>query len=304
MSAVEEISEALGFAPQHIYALVATAESQYFTISIPKNGDTESFRQLDIPTSALKGVQKQILKAVLRDVEVHKSAYAYVRSRDIVSAARRLCGNYSLLKIDIADFFPSITSRRIFGVFKSIGYSDSISYILTTLCTYKGSIPQGAPTSPALSNIIFRKLDARLEKLAQSWDLEYTRYSDDMFFCHDRNFNHPKFLELVVGQIESSGFLINAAKTRFYPRGAPRKTLGLLTHGSSPALPGPVRRKIRVAFHKGSRNIGWGQENIEFLRGTLEWYKCVYGRDSRYFEYKAVVDTIERVKLHISYQSV
>lgn len=286
MPGLLEISKALGFAPQHIYSVVATRDSQYVAAHIPKRSSPTDFRIINIPSSGLKGIQRQIARVYLAPVRVDEAAFAYVKRRGVVEAAKRLNGGKALLRIDLKDFFPSITEGRVFGMFRSLGLDTASASILTNLCTFEGHLPQGAPTSPAISNIVVRRIDQLLRAEALKWELDYTRYCDDMFFSHEKNFNHPDFLSLSKRIIEDGGFTINEDKTRYYPRGVPRKTLGLLTHGEKLALPGPVRRKMRSEFHRGSRNIGWGQENLSRLRGQLEWYKAVYGKNPTYFEYK------------------
>lgn len=303
MPGLLEVSAALGFAPQHLFAVVATRDLQYVEALIPKRRQGAGFRTINIPTSGLKGIQRQIGRVYLAREKVSDSAFAYVKRRGVVQAARRLCGGKALLKIDLENFFPSISEGRVFGMFRGLGLDTAAANVLTELCTLGGHLPQGAPTSPSISNIVLRSLDEMLIKEAGKWELQYTRYCDDIFFSHDRNFNHPAFLAHCRDIIEDAGFAVNDVKTRYHPRGIPRKTLGLLTHGEQPALPGPVRRQMRVAFHKAARNIGWGQESLSRLRGQLEWHKAVYGKDSRYREYKLVLETLNKIKLHVSYQS-
>lgn len=300
---LEKISSELGLAPQHIYSLVAVSEQSYVDAEIPKaSGD--GTRSIKIPSRALKGVQRLILREYLQRVNVHKCAHAYVQGKGVVAAARKMCGPKAVLKIDIADFFPTISFARVLGLFRSLGFDDDAAFILARLTTLQNELPQGAPTSPTISNIIFFSVDLCLERLSNTWEMDYVRYSDDLFFVNSRNFNHPDFTTKAASILEEGGFSMNTAKTRFYPKGLPRKTLGILTHGENPAIPGPERRKMRSAFHKGSRNIAWGQENASRLRGMLEWYKLIYGKNETYFHYASVLDTITRLKLHISYQSV
>ncbi len=301
---LDGISSFLGFAPQHIFYVVATSDDQYRSIKIPKNSDPATFRDIDIPTIELKGIQREILKKILSKWNVHDNVFSYVKNRSVVDAAREICGNKSVLKIDIKDFFPSISSKRVFGLFRSMGFSNRISYILTKLTTYKGKLAQGAPTSPTISNLILRNMDNELSRLAMSWEMKYIRYSDDIFFINDRNFNHPKFVEIVLIILNRNGFEINPIKTRFYPRGVPRKTLGLLTHGDKPAIPGPLRRRMRNDFYKGARQIKWSQDNFMHLKGMAEWHRLVYGNDDKYKEYQTILDTIKRVKFHVTYQSI
>ncbi|SHF82626.1 Reverse transcriptase (RNA-dependent DNA polymerase) [Litoreibacter ascidiaceicola] len=300
---LETLSGFLGFAPQHIYYLVESPESYYTTISIPKKSDPMKVRQIDIPFSELKGVQRAINKKILSELPMSDNVHSYVQGRSILTATKLLCPGRAILKVDIADFFPTITYRRVFGLFRRLGYNDAAAFILSRLCTKDDKLSQGAPTSPAISNAIMAGLDKRMERLAETWELKYLRYSDDMFFHKERNFNHTRLADVASSVVESSGFIINSSKTKYHPKGLPRITLGLLTHGPEPRIPGPQRKKYRAAFFRASRNINWAYERQAQLKGMLEWYKCVQGRSDEYIQYQAIFENIERLKIHDSYRS-
>lgn len=293
----------LGFAPQHLYYLVEDPAKFYLSIQVPKHSDPSAVRELDIPNTELKGVQRAINRKILSKVPLSDSVHSYVKGKSILTATRELCPGRAVLKLDIQDFFPSISFKRVFGLFRSLGFNEKAAFILSRLTTMNDRLAQGAPTSPSLSNIIFRELDMRLAKLSVAWELEYLRYSDDLFFHKERNFNHPRLAEIACGIIERSGFQPNPEKTKYHPKGKPRITLGLLTHGDEPRIPGRQRRLYRTLFFKASRNIHWAHANREHLRGLLEWHKCVNGRDDTYGQYRAILDNVERLKLHDSYKS-
>lgn len=297
------IAKFLGFAPQHIFYLVENTKKCYVSIEIPKNSDPTKFRKLDIPISELKGVQRAINRKILYEFPVDDCVYSYVTTRSILTAAKQFCPGRAVLKVDIEDFFPSITFGRVFGLFESMGFCTAASFILARLTTFDGRLAQGAPTSPSISNLIMRGIDLRLKKLATTWELRYLRYSDDMFFHKEKNFNHPKLTKYVSEIIKKGGFSANEYKTRYHPKGLPRTTLGLLTHGEQPKIPGTQRRVYRSMFFKASRNIHWAHENREKLRGIIEWYKCVYGRDDTYLQYRAILDNEARLRIHDSYKS-
>jgi len=293
----------LGFAPQHIYYLVDEPERCYTRIQVPKNSDPTAMRNLDIPISELMGVQRAINRKILSEFGLSKHVHSYVPSKSILTAARELCPGRAVLKIDVQDFFPTISFVRVLGLFRSLGFSDASSYILSRLTTYGNSLAQGAPTSPAISNLIMRGIDKRLVRLSETWELNYLRYSDDLFFHKDKNFNHPKFAGYVFKILADGGFSANLGKTTFHPRGLPRITLGLLTHGDKPRIPGPQRRLYRSLFFKASRNIHWAHENRDRLRGMVEWYKCVHGRDDTYTQYRTILDNEVKLRIHDTYQS-
>ncbi|WP_187431753.1 hypothetical protein ROLI_025500 [Roseobacter fucihabitans] len=300
---LQDISSFLGFAPQHIFYLVEDPDKFYTTIRIPKNSDPLTYRTLDIPYSELKGVQRVINRKILQKLPLNDCAFSYVSGKSIYAAAHEFCGGKAVLKMDIADFFPSITGQRVLGLFKSLGFNQSISYILSQLCLRNNCIAQGAPTSPAVSNLIMRRFDRQMEKLAASWEMSYLRYSDDVFLYKNKNFNHPKLAFYVTRIIEQNGFAVNQSKTRFHPRGQPRITLGLLTHGDKPSIPGPARRQYRAAFHRASRDFEWAYHNEARLKGILEWYKSVHGKDDAYNHYSSIHKNINTLKIHTSYRS-
>lgn len=175
------------------------------------------------------------------------SAHGFVSGRSIVTNAMQHVGTKALLKCDIKSFFPSIKIARIVAIFESFGYSSTVSLILAKLCTLGGCLPQGAATSPALSNIVVRRMDMRLRLLSEQCNLKYSRYADDMAFSGDKiSVGFYKVVEKIVKQ---EGFRLNQRKTRLI-RGKGRKIIaGVSVGGSSPMLPKNMKRKIRREVH-------------------------------------------------------
>lgn len=291
----------LGFAPQNLFYLVKLRDSLYIDINIPKRGSPGTYRNISIPNNELKGVQRAILRLILEQEKPTHYAFAYVQGRSVVTAAKKICGRQSVLKMDIKDFFPSINLYRVYGLFRSMSFSKKVAYVLARLCTYQDCLCQGAPTSPYLSNLICRHLDKSLSELANTWGLKYLRYSDDIFFYGPQDFRHKVFAQYAIKAIGNCGFSVNARKTRYCAVGTPRFTLGLATHGKQPSLPRKVKRSYRAAFFRASRDLKWARENVNQLSGMAEWYKSVHGYDEIYREYRKILDNVKRVKLHDHY---
>lgn len=291
----------LGFAPQNIFYLVKLRDSLYVRAELPKRSPGGGVRIIHIPKPELKGVQRAILKKYLERVPTSPYAYAYVKDRSVVSAAAKLAGHKAVLRVDLKDFFPSITQARVLGLFKSLGFGAKAAWILSNLTTREGFLAQGAPTSPAISNLIARSLDNELAKLAASWDLNYIRYSDDLFFHGPTNFGFKSMLPYISEVCRDNSFRINEGKTRYFPKGMPRCTLGLMTHSSRPKIPREARHRMRAAFFKASHDLRWGEKSLSRLSGLLEWYKSVYGQDETYKEYKKIIANITGIKLHDAY---
>ena len=168
----------IGVSPALLRAVVAEPKYFYREFTIPKRrGGT---RQIHAPYAAVATVQAWISESILSRIDVSDRAHGFVRLRSPVTNALEHLGARCILRIDIKDFFPTVNLPRVIAIFQSIGYNHEASYALARACTLDNKLPQGASTSPQLANLVARRLDARLEALAKSLDLVYTRYADDL----------------------------------------------------------------------------------------------------------------------------
>jgi RNA-directed DNA polymerase len=151
-----------------------------------------------------------------------------------------------VLSLDIKDFFPSIKSHRVYGFFKKIGYAKPVSVMLTELCTLNGSLPQGAPTSPCLSNLLSFHLDKRLAGFAIRNNIRYTRYADDLTFSGD--FEPGSVIRLVRKILNDDGLALNDDKTRLMQRHNRQEVTGIVVNDKMQA-PRLTRRKLRQAIY-------------------------------------------------------
>jgi RNA-directed DNA polymerase len=247
----------------------------YRTFSIKKR--TGGQRTIHAPHPVLKIVQSWIARNILADANIHEAAKAYKTGESIVDNASPHCEAEWLLKLDICDFFHNCSERQVYYVFKSMNYSSLLSLELARLCTkvddkrplrrwnntnkqYKieeyssfrvGSLPQGAPTSPALSNLIFEALDEILFMLSLKYSGCYTRYADDLTFSFN-NSTRAKVLDFkrqVSDELKKFGFEINKKKTRVIPPGARKIVTGLNVNGSQPSLTRELRDKIKADLY-------------------------------------------------------
>ncbi len=290
-----ELSAALGVAPQRVYVLASRAPHRYVDIQIPKKRD--GFRVISIPIAELKGVQRLVVRRLWPRLPISQIAHGYAQGRSIVTSAKKHLGPTSVLRLDLSDFFPSITDRRVFGYFRKRGASKSVSSILARLCTHRGLLPQGAPTSPGLTNAICYALDEELLRLARSWSLAVTRYSDDIVFS-GRQFNWKRFELLAEGVVTRHGFRLNRTKTRYMSPDQSQRVLGLLVDSSRLRMTREMRRTLRAAFHKAGNNFLWGMRQYQQLRGYAEFYKIVYGADAQYRQFRRTLRAIRRVRTH------
>ena len=160
---------------------------QYRDFTIPKrSGGT---RRILAPEDDLKELQRRILRRLLNRLRAHPAAMGFERNRSIVTNARAHVGRAAVLRMDLVDFFPSTSARRVGKYFRRIGWNRQAARLLVRLCCHEKGLPQGAPTSPRLSNLVNYRLDARLAGMARTFGAAYTRYADDITisFSDDRD---------------------------------------------------------------------------------------------------------------------
>ncbi len=205
------------------FYLFAGTANYYSSLNIPKKSG--GYRNIDIPSRRLKGIQHWILKNILCNVSLHEKCMGFTDGKSIVDNARLHVNKECVLNLDIKDFFPSISERRVFFIFLGLGYSKRISYYLSKLVTKDGFLPQGSPASPMISNIVGSKLDKRLNNLAKTFYADYSRYADDITFSGSKGI--VNIIPIVKRIIAEEGFVVNDKKTRYYMNYQRQEVTGL-----------------------------------------------------------------------------
>ncbi|MCM8528129.1 MAG: retron St85 family RNA-directed DNA polymerase [Lentisphaeraceae bacterium] len=223
---------------------------------IPKK--TGGKRMLHVPSRSLKKVQKKILNNLLYKEKLHPCSYAYRKGKSIVDNAKVHCGKAVIIKMDIRDFFPSVKAEKVNLLFLKLGWDQEASDKLTELCTWENGLPQGAPTSPALSNIILYKLDKNLFSMAQGLGASYTRYADDLTFSliEDDPAKVRSIIKLTQLAVEKEGFRINFKKGKInvLRNHQHQKICGVTVNSAKPTLSRKERRKLRAVKHHLENN--------------------------------------------------
>lgn len=236
----------LGRTNGYLASVVNSPKNHYRTFTIPKKSG--GIRKIEAPYPALKECQSWIYVNILSKVKLHRDVHGFRPRRSIITNATRHIGCKELLNVDIKDFFPSISIRRVIKVFVDLGYSGHVSFFLASICCVNNRLSQGAPTSPVLSNIVAKGLDVRLSRLASSNKLSYSRYADDISFSGDRV---PHWIiDPVTKIISDCGFVLNEAKTRLANKKANRRIVtGIDVKEDGLSLPRPYRRSLRQDLH-------------------------------------------------------
>ncbi len=255
----------------------------YSTKEIPKKKGAK--RLLLIPKARLMDAQYWILESILEKVEPHEAAHGFRAGRSILTHAASHEGKRVVVCCDLKDFFPSIRAPRVRGLFEKLGYSREVARALAFLCTTrlprgrKRILPQGAPTSPAISNLVARNLDRRCSALAKRMGFVYTRYADDCTFSGDRNL--VTALTKYVGKIiKDERFFLNHEKLRVMRKSVRQKVTGIVVnHGFS--VPREERRRLRAILHNAAKsglaaqNRGNRVNYVEHMRGKIAFVKMV-----------------------------
>lgn len=277
--------------------------SHYVSFEIPKK--TGGTRQISAPMPRLKRAQYWVLDNILEHLEPHEAAHGFRKGRSIITNAMPHVGQDLVINMDLRDFFPSITYPRVKGLFVKMGYSEAEAAIFALLCTeaprekieIDGTTwhvaqgprraPQGAPTSPAIANLITRLLDRRLSGLASSFGLTYTRYADDLTFSGPRpeGKRTGAFLHAVRDIVAEEGFEVHPDKTRLMRRGSRQEVTGLVVNDKV-AVSREERRRFRAWLHnaqKGGqplRPFRPGGDPVESGRGFASYLHMVGGPEA------------------------
>lgn len=183
----------------------------YKMFFIPKKNG--GFRKIEAPVQNLLNCQRWIKKNILESFQVSKYAKGFKKGSSIIENAKPHVNQEVVINLDLENFFGSITYNQVFRFFIYVGYTKEVAHLLTKLCTNKLDVlPQGAPTSPTLSNILCLKLDKRLSCLAKSFEANYTRYADDITFSGQKKI--LKMIPLIKRIIKEENFTINYKKFR------------------------------------------------------------------------------------------
>lgn len=239
-------------------------------------------RLIASPAPALKNVQTWLHLHLTRNLWTHPSCHGFVKGKSIITNALPHVGSEIVLKLDIAEFFPSVKRDRVYRIFRRIGYSPALSDLLAGLTTLRDSLPQGAPTSPDLANFAAYGLDARLASLAETAGLSYTRYADDLTFS-GRALRYKETKRLIQHIMRDEGFTPNEQKVRFLRSGSRLQITGIVVN-EKPNWPRPLRRWLRqevyflrrfgVEEHLERRNVD-RRRYKEFIYGHVFALKAI-----------------------------
>jgi RNA-directed DNA polymerase len=277
--------------------------AHYRVSTTPKRSG--GLRIVEAPRARLKALQRKIAFEILQSVPCHSAAHGFIRGRSALTFVGPHVGKSVVLRMDLQDFFPTIDASRVFGLFRSVGYPHVVTQLLTDLCTTvcneeqleslgsamvklrslycRKHLPQGAPTSPAIANLIAYSLDTRLSGLAKYAGVEYTRYADDLLFSGPERFSRfVRSFSIRVGSIAmDEGFQVQFRKTRIM-RAATRQTAAGIVLNQCTNLKRVDYDRLKailwncVRFGPSSQNRNAHPEFQAHLRGRVNWIRQLH----------------------------
>ena len=290
---LSSIEKDLGFSAKTLYGLSNSLEKHYHTVYLPKSDGSK--RKLSVPDLILKLVQN-----ILIQYPISKYAKAYKPGSSIQKNARPHVGKKKILKLDIEGFFDHILYSRVKDtVFYEEKYSESIRILLTMLCYYNDSLPQGAPTSPAITNIIMYDFDETVGAFCNEKNIAYTRYCDDMTFSGD--FDEKEIISFVKNELFKFGLHLNNRKTAVVPATKRQCVTGIVVNEKM-NITKDYRKKVRQEVYyirkfglDGCLNkmgISDKERYLLSLKGRIAFVLQTIPSNCEFIEYKNFLNSI------------
>ncbi|MBO0320746.1 retron St85 family RNA-directed DNA polymerase [Muricauda sp. CAU 1633] len=247
MKALDKLILEVGLSRNVIENYITFADKHYKTYYLPKKSGGK--RAINCPGKNLKIIQRWILKNHLNKLEVNKRASGFVEKRGIKRNAMFHLNKRYLLTIDIENFFPSISQKQVFETLEEHISDRDFAIKIAKVCTFKRRLPQGAPTSPALSNLVFKKIDDEIMKYCNSELITYSRYADDLTFSSDNKHSLQFAYKFVNELLYKNGFNINKKKTRYLSGKGNMSVTGVNINNGIPKVNSKLKRQIRAELH-------------------------------------------------------
>lgn len=307
------------------FASANARKSAYVGFTIPKKSGGQ--RKISAPVKPLKAIQTA-LNIVLQSIFVpDEHATGFVLEKSVKDNAMIHVGQTCIFNTDLENFFPSITKLMVRrALHRELGdrlQSNEVINIIVRICTVPDSsgvevLPQGAPTSPVLSNIVLKSLDKDMSKLAERMECKYSRYADDITFSHSKSIRRmsPFWQSRIYNIIAKYGLKVNEKKTKTYVPGTRQEVTGVVVSDKI-NVPRSYIKQLRVLLHLWEKH-GYAQAQIIFTRdfcngmeknlvnvidGTINYLEMIKGKDdSTYRKFKSRFKRLQREEKQSTYQ--
>lgn len=294
---LNHLSLLVGYDIDYILRACKNSTSFYRIFAIPKKNGKQ--RIIAEPLPSLKEIQNWILTNILHKSKPSRFCKAYIKGASIRSNAKFHRNKAVVLGIDIENYFPNIKIDRVQSFFSEIGYNDEVATILSELCCLENCLPQGAPTSPMLSNLVTSIIDEQIYSLVRPLRIGYSRYADDLTFSG--NFEVGMIVNKVRGILREFGFEVNNNKIRSQKRHQRQFVTGIVVNNKM-QVSREKRRKLRQIMHyiekfgyeSHFKTIKVNRRNyIDHLIGTANHISFVNPKDSEVKRYLQILHGIK-----------
>lgn len=285
------LSYHIGIHNKTLWWLIHTKKDRYRVFEIPKRGHQDhKMRSIQNPEYRLKNVQRIILSKFLVPIPLGPHIGAYVPGRSCMSTAQQHVKKGVIISMDIKNFFPAVKRAMIRRYFNYVGYPHRVSSLLADLLTFADFVPQGAPTSGAIANLVAdNRFDGNILEDLKKFDPRwvYTRYSDDIDISHPESQNREQvrgIIELVKKRIQDAGFQVNDEKTKTEHRWNRQKVLGVVVN-EKPNIPRYEYMRVRCLIHNcmmhgfetqleraGKSTV---PDLLSYIRGKISYFKQI-----------------------------
>ncbi len=271
-------------------------KNKYSSFEIPKK--TGGFRTIQKPHQYLRLVQRLLNICLNACFTPMPTATGFITGRGIVDNAKKHINKKYVYNLDLENFFPSISFHRVKAVLIHVPpfkMDASIANIVANLCCNENALPQGAPTSPTLSNLICKRLDAKLYRLSNEMNFIFSRYADDITISCNKNIFNEEFKEQIYSIIREEGFTINKKKERLQ-RYNIKKEDGTYIRERQEVTGIIVNEKVNVSrsYIKNLRAIlhNWEKQGYEIASAKHQLY---YTREKGFLKYNGTIPALEEV---------
>ncbi len=265
---ITDLSLAIGVSPRLLTSFIHAPQNHYRKFEIGKRGGGS--RVINSPRTFIKVVQYFILDYFLFRLQNHEVCHSFQRGKSILSNSLPHINRCYVANLDIKDFFPSITQDRVFSLLKNNNFGEQLSKTISRIVTLNNELPQGAPTSPSISNAILYNFDHDLTHFAEPLGLSVTRYADDITISGENRESILRTIVFAEEALKKIGLLINHKKTRIATKGGQQKVTGIVVNEVAQP-PRKLRKQIRAMFHNAEQKPQHNISQLPSLKGYVSY---------------------------------
>lgn len=283
---IEEFAKFAGATKEKVEEILSDTRKHYSRFFIWKDEAHTKKRWIEAPDDELKNIQNKILHFILYRSAPTKFAHGFCHGKSIVSCAKEHTGKKFVLKLDLKNFFPSIKRDMVYGAMLGELKPETVRIIIPAIemCLMDGRLPQGAPTSPAISNIVCKPLDLIFSGISERYNMKYSRYADDLIFSSDSDMIY-KVIPIIKSIITKFGLVVNEKKVKVLKKHQRQTVTGLVVNAEGKTS---VRRRNRMNLRAYIHQILTGKKpidrvNINRLRGNVNLINMANPEQGKWF---------------------